>query len=333
VIDRRTFVVGVAVGVLAMPLVAMAQPGARAHRVGLLTTTTPVATWRSLPAFHAFLDELHKAGYAEGRDIVFEYRSAEGDWERLPKLATELANLKVDVIVVPVCGAVLNAARAATRTIPIVVQSCSDDMVATGIVASLARPGGNITGLSKITPQLAGKQLELLKETVPNLSHVAVLWDPGYLDLTVDLQELRGAAQRVSVTLQPTEAHGRDQLAAAFAMMIREHAEAVITFSDATTYNYPRQVAELAIKSRLPMISAFREVVDAGGLMSYGPNILDMWRRSAGYVDKILKGAKPGDLPIEQPIKFELLINLKTAKALGLTIPQSVLLRADEVIQ
>jgi putative ABC transport system substrate-binding protein len=333
VIDRRTFVVGVAGGLLAAPLAVMAQPAARVYRVGLLTTTTPVATWRNLPAFEAFLDELHKLGYAEGRNIVFEYRSAEGEWQRLPNLATELANLKVDVFVVPVCGAVLSAARGATRTIPIVVQSCSDDMVATGIVASLARPGGNITGLTKITPQLAGKQLELLKETVPNLSRVAVLWDPGYLDLTADLQDLRAAAQRVNVTLQPTEAHGRDQLAAAFTTMIRERAKAVITFSDATTYNYPRQIAELAIKSRLPVISPFREVVDAGGLMSYGPNILDMWRRSAGYVDKILIGAKPGDLPIEQPIKFELLINLKTAKALGLTIPQSVLLRADEVIQ
>jgi putative tryptophan/tyrosine transport system substrate-binding protein len=331
--NRRKLVIGVAGLLLAAPLAALAQAAARVYRVGLLTTTTPVATWRNLPAFGAFLDELHKLGYAEGRDIIFEYRSAEGEWQRLPNLATELANLKVDVIVVPVCGAVLNAARAATRTIPIVVQSCSDDMVATGVVASLARPGGNITGLSKITPQLASKQLELLEESVPNLSRVAVLWDPGYLDVTADLQDLRAAAQRVSVTLLPTEAHGRDQLAAAFTRMVRDHADAVITFSDATTYNYPRHIAELAIKSRLPVISPFREVVEAGGLMSYGPNILDMWRRSAGYVDKILKGAKAGDLPIEQPLKFELLINLKTAKALGLTIPQSVLLRADELIQ
>lgn len=332
-IDRRSFVVGVAGGFLAAPLAVMAQPAVRVYRVGLLTTTTPVATWRNLPAFQAFLGELHKLGYAEGGNIVFEYRSAEGEWQRLPNLAADLVNLKVDVMVVPVCGAVLDAAKGATHTIPIVVQSCSDDMVATGVVGSLARPGGNITGLSKITPELAAKQLGLLKETVPNLSRVAVLWDPGYSDFAADLQDLRAAAAQVRVTLQPVAARGRDVLAAAFTTMIRERAEAVITFSDATTYNYPRQVAELAIKSRLPVISPFREVVDAGGLMSYGPNILDMWRRSAGYVDKILKGAKPADLPIEQPTKFELVINLKTAKALELIIPQAVLLRADEVIQ
>jgi putative ABC transport system substrate-binding protein len=236
-------------------------------------------------------------------------------------------------MVVPVCGAVLDAAKGATHTIPIVVQSCSDDMVATGVVASLARPGGNITGLSKITPQLAAKQLGLLKEMLPNLSRVAVLWDPGYSDFAADLRELRAAAAQVRVTLQPVAAHGRDELTAAFATMIKEHTEAVITFSDATTYNYPGHLTELARKSRLPMISPFREVTEAGGLLSYGPNILDLWRRSATYVDKILRGATAADLPVQQPTKFELVINMKTAKALGLTVPQAVLLRADEVIQ
>jgi putative tryptophan/tyrosine transport system substrate-binding protein len=324
--DRRTFIAALAVLLFTVPFGATGQQHrAKVQRVGLLATTTPVATWRDLPAFKVFLAELHKLGYVEGRDIVLEYRSAEGEFQRLPRLALDLVNLKTDVIVVPVCGAVLDAARIATRTIPIVVQSCSDDMVATGVVASLARPGGNVTGLSKIVPQVAAKRLELLKEAVPK--------DPGYLDFNIDLKELQDAARRVSVTLQTVEAHGREQLSAAFSTMTRDHAQAVITFSDATTYNYPHEVAELAIKSGLPMVSPFREVADAGGLMSYGPNILDMWRRSAVYVDKIFKGAKPGDLPIEQPTKFELVINLKTAKALGLTIPQPLLLRADEVIE
>ena len=332
-VARRPLVVGVACALLAEPRYAAAQSATRAYRLGLLATTTPVATWRTLPAFEAFLDGLHKLGYVEGRDVVFDYRSAEGEWQRLPDLALELARLKVDVIVVPVCGAVLDAARGASRTIPIVVQSCSDDMVATGIVASLARPGGNVTGLSKLTPQLAGKQLELLKEVLPKLSRVAVLWDPGYLDVTADLQDLGVTARRLNVTLQPTEAHGREQLAQAFATMVTQRAEAVITFSDATTYNYPGQIAQLAIEHRLPMISSFREVVDAGGLLSYGPNIPDMWRRSAGYVDKILKGAKPAEIPIEQPVKFELLINLKTSRRLGISVPRALLLRADQVIE
>jgi putative ABC transport system substrate-binding protein len=331
--DRRTFISTLA-GLLVAVFDAKAQqPPGKVYRVGLLATTTPIASWRDLPFFQVFLAELHKLGYAEGRDIVFEYRSAEGEFQRLSSLAAELVSLKIDVIVVPVCGAVLDAARGATSAIPIVVQSCSDDMVATGVVASLARPGGNVTGLSKIVPQVAAKRLELLKEAVPNLSRVAVLWDPGYLDFNADLKELQDAALRVSVTLQAVKAHGRDQLSAAFSTMSRDHAQAVITFSDATTYNYPREVSELAIKNRLPMVSPFRDVADAGGLMSYGPNLLDMSRRSAVYVYKILKGAKPGDLPIEQPTKFELVINVKTAKALGLTIPQSLLLRADEVIK
>jgi putative ABC transport system substrate-binding protein len=330
--NRRTFISVLGSGIFAIPFPAAAQPG-RTYRVGLLATTTPVATWRKLPAFEVFLAELRRLGYVEGHNVLFEYRSAEGEWQRLPILAAELVNLKIDVIVVPVCGAVLDAARGATRVVPIVVQSCSDDMVATGIAASLARPGGNVTGLSKLVPQVAAKRLELLKEAVPHLSRVAVLWDPGYLDFAADLEELRGAAKRVSATLQPVKAHGRDELTAAFSTMIKENAQGLITFSDATTYNYPREVAELAIENRLPMVSPFREVAEAGGMMSYGPNILDMWRHSAVYVDKILKGAKAGDLPIEQPTKFELVINLKTAKVIGVTLPQSLLLRADEIIQ
>lgn len=322
-----------AVALLVAPLAAEAQQPGKVYRVGMLAGSVPLSTWRGQPMNQKFLHELRKFGYEEGRNLVIEYRSAEGEWQRLPNLAAELVSVKVDALVVGVCGAVLDAARAATRTIPIVVQACTDDMVATGIVASLARPGGNVTGLSKLTPELAAKRLELLKEAVPKVSRVAILWDPGYSDFSADWRMLRAAARLVGVTLQPVEARERGGLTTAFSTMIREHAEAVITFSDTTTYNHPRHVAELAAKSRLPLMSPFREVAEAGGLISYGPSIPDMFGRSAAYVDKILKGANPADLPIEQPTMFELVINLKAAKALGLTIPPSMLARADEVIQ
>jgi putative ABC transport system substrate-binding protein len=269
--ERRTFLSALSGVVIAVTLDATAQTE-KVYQVGLLATTTPAATWRDLPAFEVFLAEFGKLGYLEGRNIVFEYRSAEGQFQRLPSLAAELVSLKVDVIVVPVCGAVLDAARGATRTIPIVVQSCSDDMAATGVVASLARPGGNITGLSKLVPQVAAKRLELVKDAIPNLSRVGVLWDPGYLDSSADLQELQEAARHVRVTLQTAKARGRDELSEAFSIMRRDQAQAVITFSDATTYNYPQEVAELAMRNRLPMVSPYREITDAGGLMSYGPS-------------------------------------------------------------
>ncbi len=276
---------------------------------------------------------LRDLGYEEGRNIAIEFRSAEEKWERLPDLAAELVGLKVDVLVVGVCEAALNAARQATSTIPIVVAACNDDMVETGIITSLAHPGGNVTGLSKMTPELTAKRLELLKEMVPEASRVAVLWDPGYSAYTADWRELRLRAHAEGVTLQPVEARDPADLDRAFAAMIRERADAVITFSDTMTYVFSSRVAKLAAQSRLPLMSPFREIAEAGGLMSYGPNIPDMFRRAAGYVDKILKGVNPADLPVEQPTKFELLINLKAAKALGLTIPESFLLRADEVIE
>jgi putative ABC transport system substrate-binding protein len=203
----------------------------------------------------------------------------------------------------------------------------------TGIVASLARPGGNVTGFSKLTPELAAKRLELLKEMVPWVSRVAVLWDPNYSDFTADWRELRTTASATSVTLRPVEVRDLADLDRAFATMVREQAEAIITFSDTMTYNSPTRVAELALRNKLPLMSPFREIADAGGLMSYGPSVPDLFRRSAGYVDKILKGAKPADLPVEQPTKFELVINLKTAKALGLEAPATLLALADEVIE
>jgi putative ABC transport system substrate-binding protein len=214
-----------------------------------------------------------------------------------------------------------------------VVAVCNEDMVETGIVASLARPGGNVTGLTKLTPELATKRLELLKEIVPEASRVAVLWDPGYSAFSADWRELRATAHAKGVTLQPVEVHGLDDLEQAFAAMVRERADAVITFSDSMTYVFPTPVAGLALRSRLPLISPYREIAQAGGLMAYGPSLPDMFRHVAGHVGKILKGAKPGDLPIEQATTFELVINLKAAKALGLTVPYSLLSRADEVIE
>jgi putative tryptophan/tyrosine transport system substrate-binding protein len=312
---------------------ANAQQVGKIPRIGLIWASTPIATWQTSPVSRGFLKGLHDHGYEPGRDIIIEFRSAEGHWERLPQIAHELVGLKVDVLVPAVCGAPLNAARAATNTIPIVVAACNDDLVETGIVASLARPGGNVTGLTKLSPELASKRLELLKEMVPWVSRVAVLWDPDYSDVTADWRELRTTASAKNVTLQPVEVRDRADLDRAFATMVQERAEALITFSDTMTYNNSARVAELALRNKLPLMSPFREIPDAGGLMSYGPSIPDLFRRAASYVDKILKGAKPADLPVEQPTKFEFLINLKTAKALGLEIPPMLLTRADEVIE
>jgi len=272
-------------------------------------------------------------GYVEGRDYVMEVRTAEGKAERYADLTAELVRVPVDVLWVGVCGAPLNAARRATQTIPIVVAACNDDLVETGIIKSMQRPGGNITGLSKLTPELAPKRLSLLKQSLPSISHVAVLWNPSYSDFKADWRELRAGAQRMGITLHSFEYRRIDELDAAFDAMRRERVEALITFSDVLTFSYARQFAEPAATARLPAMYAFGAVPDAGGLMSYGPNIPDMCRRSADYVVRILKGANPADLAIEQPTRFELVINLKTAKALGITIPQSVLLQADERIE
>ena len=330
---RRTITVALLCTGITAGSVANAQQGGHVPRIGLIGASTPLATWQEAPTSRGFLKGLHELGYEEGRNIIIEFRSAQGHWDRLPEIANELVGLKVDVLVSSVCGAPLNAATQATRTIPIVVAACNDDMVETGIVASLARPGGNVTGLTKLTPELATKRLDLVTEMVSGLSRVAVLWDPGYSDFAADWRELQATARAKSVTLLPVEVHDPADLDLAFATMVRQRAEAIITFSDTMTYNNASQIAELGLRDRLPIMSPFREIADAGGLMSYGPSVPDLFRRAASYVDKILKGSKPADLPVEQPTKFEFVLNLKTAKALGLTVPLTLQARADEIIE
>ena len=314
--------------------VATPQQSTRVPRIGYVMPV--VATWAEAQlsaTIQNFLSGMRDHGYVDGRDYVMETRSARGNPERFADLTAELVRLNVDVLYVPVCGAPLDAARKATKTIPIVVATCNDDMVETGIVKSLQNPGGNITGLSKLTPELAPKRLSLLKETLPSISNVAVLWNPDYSDFKADWRELNAAAERIGVTLHSFEFRRADELETAFSAIGRAHADALITFSDLLTYVYAARVAELAASARLPAMYAFREIPDTGGLMSYGPNIPDMWRQSADYVVRILRGATPATMAIEQPRRFELVINLKTAKSLGITVPGSVLLQANERVE
>ncbi|MFZ2652243.1 MAG: ABC transporter substrate-binding protein [Burkholderiaceae bacterium] len=317
---------------LALPMAAPAQPAAKVHRIGMLSLVSS-STFRNLPNVNAFFDGLNHLGYVEGKNLVVEVRFSDGKLERLADLAVELVALKPDVIWVPVCGAPLDAAKRATRTIPIVVATCTSDMVAAGVVASLARPGGNVTGQQGLAPELSAKRLELLKQMIPAAARVAVLWDPGYSDFAADWLALRSAAQVLSVTLLPIEARGPAEFDAAFAAMARQGAQALIPLQDANTYLHAQRLVDLAAHSRIPAIYPYRENSNAGGLMSYGIDVVALWRHSATFIDRILKGAKAGDLPVEQPTRFEMIINLKTAKALGVTIPQALRLRADQVIE
>ena len=313
--DRRTFLGAFASSLLAAPLAAEAQQAAKIARIGFLT---PAADPRLR---EAFLQGLRDLGYVEGRNLVIEIRSAEGKFQRLPALAAELVALKVDVIVVGGTPAAL-AAKQATTILPIVV-SAAGDLVASGLVTSLTRPGGNVTGLSMLSSDLVGKCLELLTQAVPGLSRVAVLWQPGVLDEHTEKDILKGAevaARALGVQLQFVEARGPKDFDRAFSEITRARSGALTVLPSSMFLSERRRLVELAAKNRLPAVYFVREFVDAGSFMSYGPNLPDLSRRAATYVDKILKGAKPGDLPIEQPTKFELVINLKTAKALGLTI-------------
>ncbi len=328
---RRAFIGTLAGGLLAASLAAAAEQPGKVFRIGILSNV-PVNDPQGTALWGAFIQGLRELGYVEGQNITIEHRSSEGKYERLPSLAADLVRLQVDVIIVP-APQNARAAKEATQTIPIVMAS-SGDPVADGLVTSLARPGGNITGLTgAVGPEIGGKRLELLKEAVPKLSRVAVLSNPANPSSAPILEATKTAARSLRVQLQMLEARGPDELGRAFAAMTRERPDALFVLGDGMFLLHRTRIVGFAAKQRLPTTFGGREDVDAGGLMSYAASGRDNFRRAATYVDKILKGAKPGDLPIERPTKFELVINLKTAKALGLTIPQSLLLRADEVIQ
>ena len=312
----------------AAPVSVRAQQ-AGVYRVGYLSTPTRESVERGLDAF---LRKLRELGWVEGQNLVIEYRWAEGNVERLPDLAAELVRRKVDVIVAPAGSAALTA-KNATSSIPIVMIFPSDP-VEMGLVASLRRPGGNITGTTFTPgPEIFGRQLQILKETIPRASRVAILSNPADPSFALQVREVEAAARTLHMRLQHVEARGPEQFDSAFAAMARERADALLVNGTSTFLAHRVRLAELAVKNRLPTMYSFRESVEAGGLMAYAVNMAAFVERAAVYVDKILKGAKPADLPVEQPTKFELVINLKTAKALGLAIPRSLLARADEVIQ
>jgi putative ABC transport system substrate-binding protein len=312
-----------------MPLAAGAQPAAKIRRVGVLSAVSPASP--PSPSHVAFLQGLRELGYVEGENVAIDFRSAEGRLDRLPALARDLVGLKVDVIVTN-GEAAIRAAKVATSTIPIVMAVVGDP-VALKFVASLGRPGGNVTGLTNHNPGLEPKRLQLLSEAVPEATRIAVL-SPGNRTLDPQYwQETQEAAQVLRVTLLSMEIRDPKDFSNVFARMSQDRVGGLIAFSDPFFYAHRRRMAELELKHRIPTIHDAREFVEVGSLMAYGPSIQDLFRRAAAYVDKILKGAKPADLPVEQPTKFELVINLKTAKALALTIPPSLLQRADEVIQ
>jgi putative ABC transport system substrate-binding protein len=327
--DRRRFVI-LTGGLFAAPLAAHAQQiPTKIPRIGFLHPASPegYAGMR----LQDFRDGLHELGYVEGQNVQLEVRWGRGKLERMPALASELVDLKVDVIVAGTSAAEM-AVHQATRTIPIVMTS-SGDPVGDGLVTSLAHPGGNITGLSMMAPEMGAKRLQLMREMFPEASRVvAVLWNPNYAGMRARFEQVKGAAPTLDLAVRSVEVRDTTELEMAFETIVREHPEALV-LTDPFTMSQRARIVEFVAEHGLPAIYENSDFVQAGGLMSYGPNLSDLYRRAATYVDKILRGAKPGDLPIEQPTKFELAINLKTAKALGITIPQSLLLRADEVIQ
>ena len=310
---------------LAVAVIAEAQQ-AKVPRIAFLAGGSRSGDSLLLETFWQRMKEI---GYIEGKNIAAEYRFAEGVPERLPNLAAELVRLNVDAIVAPGSGAV--AAKKATNTIPIVITF--GDPIGSGLVASLARPGGNVTGLSSFDSELGGKQLELLKEAFPSVSRVAVLWWSGIGQDALLLRDMKVAAGALQVTLQSLEVRGVDDFEPAFSAIKKDRANALIALRNPLTATHRTRIVDFAAKSRLPAIYRDGEFVDAGGLMSYGVNVADLWGRAANYVDKILKGTKPADLPVEQPKKFEFIISLKAAKQIGLTIPPNVLVRADRVIR
>jgi putative ABC transport system substrate-binding protein len=328
VIDRRTFLAGAGAVLLAAPPTARAQQASKVWRVGFLSGGARPPDGAPPAALRQALREL---SHVEGTNVIYEGRWAEARRERFPGLAAELVGLKVDVVVTT-GGQAATAARQATTTIPIVITNAGD-AVATGLIASLARPGGNITGVTDPAAELSAKRLELLKEAVPKASRIAILWNADDLGMTLRYRQIEGAARILHVTVQPLGVREPEDFEAAFSAMTRERPDALFLVTDALTTLNRKRVFDFAATHRIPAMYEFGSLVKEGGLMSYGPDPPDSFRRAAAYVDKILKGAKPADLPVEQPTRYFLLINLKTAKALGLTIPPSVLGRADEVIQ
>ena len=319
-----------AVSLALAPLTAEGQQRDQMPRVGYLSPGSPSDSAR-LRRFEAFRQRLRELGYVEGQNIAIETRWAEGNYDRYPALAADLVRVKANVIVA-VGGAATQAAQQATRTIPIVM-SVVLDPVGSRLVTSLARPEGNITGLSIMASDIVGKQFQMLREVVPSVSRVAVLWNPANPGSAPQLREAEAAGRALKMQLQALQARVSQEIDSAFAAMTRERAAALVILADAIFTNQRRQIAELSMKRRLPSVYGVREYAEAGGLMVYSVDPLDLEARAAIYVDKILKGAKPADLPIEQPSKFELVINLKTATAIGLTIPPSLLQRADRVIE
>jgi putative ABC transport system substrate-binding protein len=312
---------------LGLPGAAHAQQPVAPRHIGvLLVISSPESK-----DVQQFRQGLSDAGYTEGRDVVIEWRSADGAYNRAPALAADLIQRKVDVIVVESTPAA-HAVKRATSTIPIVMTLVSDP-VASGLVANLARPGGNVTGLSLMSTELNAKRLQLLKEAIPGLTRVAVLWNPDASWQTRQVENLRAVASSLSIELSVVGARTTGEVSAAFSAANRARAQALHVIGGSPFWTHRATLVKLASKARVPLSAWSREFAEEGALMSYGPNLGDLYRRSAGYVDKILKGANPADLPIEQPTKFELVVNLKTAKALGLTIPESILLRTDEVIR
>jgi putative tryptophan/tyrosine transport system substrate-binding protein len=324
---RREFITLLG-GVAAWPVRVRAQQLAKVPRIGFLGAVTP----EDFPHLeNAFREGLQEAGYVEGRNLLIEYRWAEGKAERLPELATELVQLKVDAIFC-ITSAAARAAKDATTTIPVVFVGVSDP-VKYGLVTGLARPGGNMTGLGHFTPELNGKRLELMKEVVPGLVRVAVLWNTGNESHEEQLKDLAGPARTLGMQLHPVGVEKPEELDGAFQTIVKERPGALMVLASSLTHRHLRQIADLAVKHKLPSIMEFSEFTDAGGLLMYGPTWAGMFRRGGALMGKVLKGAKPAELPVEQPTRFALFVNMKTAKALGLDIPPALLARADEVIE
>ena len=326
---RREFTAVLGGAALAGWLPANAQQAGKMHRIGVILGGPPVADAPNVAK--GLVQGLHALGYVESKNLVLEWRSAEGRYEHLPQIVRELVSANVDILLATT-HPVAQAAKNATQTIPIVMVLVPDP-VGSGLVVSLSRPGGNLTGLTHISAEISGKRLALLKELLPELARVTILTNPSNAFHPTYWRETQGAATKLGVALHPVEVRRVEDFDAAFAAAARAKAEALVAFDDPLTFQNRRQIVDLAAKARLPTMYGFREFPDDGGLISYGANVFDLFKRSAVLVDKILRGAKPAELPVEQPTKFDFIVNLMTANALGLTIPPSFLARADEVIE